>query len=93
MTKVTELKMYRKYEGRGKNGKLIPRKVPLEFPRSVYKLECGSQTFEVLLSSGQGINTKKMCKKLLKESFNQNNEQENKRKKGLTKGYSGQNHY
>jgi hypothetical protein len=53
-------------------------------------LKCGAMEFEIFVAPGQIINARKMCKKLLKAKYNQNNEQE---KKFVSKGYKGQNTY
>lgn len=36
-------------------------------PRTAHTLTCGVYTFEILVSEGQIINERKMCKKLLAE--------------------------
>ena len=65
MTRITNTKLYRKYEQ--VDGKLIPRAKPIENPRLKTTLDCEGIPFTVYVSAGQFINRKKMCKRLLKQ--------------------------
>lgn len=66
MTKVTQLKLNRTYEGRDIYGNPIKRAKIIEIPIKKTVLDCRFEKFEIYVSPGQIINRPKMCKKLLK---------------------------
>ncbi len=64
MTKITQLKLNRIYEGKDKNGKAIKREKRIEIPRGKEIIDCGGgRIIEVFVSVGQIINKAKMCKR------------------------------
>lgn len=91
MTRMTSLGLNRRFE----KSKTLPgandrRPQKIEIPMQKMTIKCGNGVeFEILAHPGQLINQHKMCKKLLKESFNQINNG-NEEKKFISKGYKGQ---
>ena len=65
MSKITGTKLGRLYE-KTKNG-LVKRDKPLPTGRLKTTLECEGHSFNIYVHTGQFINKKKLCKKLLKE--------------------------
>lgn len=85
MTRMTGLSLNRRFEkSNDRFGEPARREKKIEIPRSTYELDCGRIKFNILLSSGQMINKKKMCKKLLAKLKEENYGKE--KRKG---GYQG----
>jgi len=64
---VTQLKLNRMFQKGDRKGEIVKREKPIDaFPKQPYMLDCGIQKIEIMVSPGQRINPRRMCKKLFK---------------------------